>query len=120
MAHPRTLAALGGRRPPVSGRKPVAGDLGRQTLGDIYLHSLMRAQLRLGLAVVGVLVAVLGGLPFLFLAAPALRNAMVAGVPVPWLIIGVAVHPVILALAFVCLRHARRNEDDFADLVERS
>ncbi|MDQ0938357.1 hypothetical protein [Streptomyces sp. V1I1] len=121
VAHPRTLAALGGRQLPANGREPVADDLGRQTpLGDIYLRSLMRAQLRLGLAVVGVLVAVLGGLPFLFLAAPALRNSIVAGVPVPWLIIGAAVHPVILTLAFVCLRHAGRNEHDFTELVERS
>jgi hypothetical protein len=120
VAHPRTLAALRGRQLP-AGRAPAADDLGRQTpLGDVYLRSLMRAQLRLGLAVVLVLVAVLGGLPFLFLAAPALRNATVAGVPAAWLIIGVAVHPVILTLAFVCLRHARRNERDFADLVERS
>lgn len=121
VAHPRTLAALGGRQLPATGRAPVADDLGRQTpLGDIYLRSLMRAQLRLGLAVVGALVAVLGGLPFLFLAAPSLHDATVAGVPTTWLIICVAVHPVILTLAFVCLRHSRRNEHDFADLVERS
>ena len=82
VAHPRTLAALGGRQLPATGRAPVADDLGRQTpLGDIYLRSLMRAQLRLGLAVVGALVAVLGGLPFLFLAAPSLHDATVAGVP---------------------------------------
>lgn len=120
VAHPRTLAAIGGQ-PPAAAHGPAADDLGRQTpLGDVYLRSLMRAQLRLGLAVAGTLAAVLGGLPLLFLAVPALRNGTAAGIPTSWLIIAVAVHPVILTLAYICLRHAGRNERDFADMVERS
>ena len=113
VAHPRTLAALRGQG--IAERRPwVADDLRRQTpLGDVYLRSLMRTQLRLGLAVVG-------ALPFLFATVPAVRDATVAGVPVPWLVIGVAVHPVILVLAFVHRRQAAGNERDFAELVERS
>ncbi|MEU0086249.1 hypothetical protein [Streptomyces sp. NPDC006274] len=118
VAHPRTLAAIGGGQPPASGH--AADDLGRQTpLGDVYLRSLMRAQLRLGLAVAGTLAAVLGGLPLLFLAVPDLRNGTAAGIPTSWLIIAVAVHPVILTLAYICVRHAGRNERDFTDM-ERS
>lgn len=120
VAHPRTLAARSGHLPGAL-RTPLTDDFGRQTpLGDVYLRSLMRTQLRLGLAVVGVLVAVLAGLPFLFVAVPWLRDAHALGVPLPWLVIGVAVHPVLLLLALVYLRQARRNERDFADLVERS
>lgn len=122
VAHPRTLASRSA--PGSSGgprRPPVADDLRRQTpLGDVYLRSLMRTQLRLGLAVVGVLVFVVGGLPILFVTSPGLRDATVGGIPVPWLVIGVAVHPVILTLAFVYNRQATSNERDFADLVERS
>ena len=120
VAHPRTLAALRGQG--IAERRPwVADDLRRQTpLGDVYLRSLMRTQLRLGLAVVGVLGVVVGALPFLFATVPAVRDATVAGVPVPWLVIGVAVHPVILVLAFVHRRQAAGNERDFAELVERS
>jgi hypothetical protein len=121
VAHPRTLASLGSTRPPAGRRTPATDDLGRQTpLGDIYLRSLMRAQLRLGLAVVGILVVLLAVLPYLFVTVPGLRDATLAGIPVPWLVIGVAVHPVILALARAYLRQAKRNERDFADLVERS
>jgi hypothetical protein len=120
VVHPRTLAFRTGQ-PPADPRTPVTDDLRRQTpLGDVYLRSLMRIQLRLALAVVGVLITLLGVLPFLFVTSPSLRDAAVAGVPVPWLVIGVAVHPVILVLALVYLRQARRNERDFADLVERS
>ncbi|WP_225320914.1 hypothetical protein [Streptomyces luteolifulvus] len=120
VAHPRTLASLG-QGQPVARQTSVSDDLGRQTpLGDVYLRSLMRSQLRLGLAVVGVLVLVLGGLPYLVFSTPALRDGTLAGIPVAWLILGVAVHPVILILARVCLRHARSNESDFVDLIERS
>ncbi|MDQ1012437.1 hypothetical protein QFZ82_006922 [Streptomyces sp. V4I23] len=121
VAHPRTLAALRSGQTPMDRPAYVTDDLGRQTpLGDIYLRSLMRSQLRLGLAVVGALVIVLGGLPYLFLFTPALRDGTLAGIPAAWLVIGVAVYPVILTLALVCVRHAKRNERDFVELIERS
>lgn len=120
VAHPRTLAARSSQPPPGS-RALVADDLGRQTpLGDVYLRSLMRTQLRLAALVVGTLAAVLGLLPVLLATVPSVRDSTLAGVPVPWLVIGVAVHPVILALAWVYQRQARKNEAEFADLVERS
>lgn len=120
VAHPRTQPARNVQTP-VLRRPPVADDLRRQTpLGDVYLRSLMRTQLRLGLAVVGVLAVLIAALPFLFAVVPAVGDAAVAGVPVPWLVIGVAIHPVILGLAFVYQRQARSNERDFAALVEDS
>lgn len=120
VAHPDTLAALGkgGRG---EWHTSAHEGLDRQTpLGDMYLRSLMRSQLLLGLGIVGTLVLVLGALPYLFVMTPVLRNATLAGVPLAWLVIGVAVYPVILALALVCVRQARRNERDFVDLVDRS
>lgn len=120
VAHPRTLAARSSQPLPGS-RALVADDLGRQTpLGDVYLRSLMRTQLRLAALVVGALAVVLGVLPVLLATVPSVRDSTLAGVPVPWLVIGVAVHPVILALAWVYQRQARKNEAEFADLVERS
>ncbi|AUH39263.1 hypothetical protein [Streptomyces sp. CMB-StM0423] len=120
VAHPRTLAARSSQPLPGS-RALVADDLGRQTpLGDVYLRSLMRTQLRLAAFVVGALGVVLGVLPVLLATVPSVRDSTLAGVPVPWLVIGVAVHPVILALAWVYQRQARKNEAEFADLVERS
>ncbi|AZM50094.1 hypothetical protein DMB38_33735 [Streptomyces sp. WAC 06738] len=120
VAHPRTLAARSSQPLPGS-RALVADDLGRQTpLGDVYLRSLMRTQLRLAAFVVGALGVVLGALPVLLATVPSVRDSTLAGVPVPWLVIGVAVHPVILALAWVYQRQARKNEAEFADLVERS
>ncbi|MGW9592188.1 hypothetical protein ACWHLZ_17915 [Streptomyces chartreusis] len=120
VAHPKTLAAIGSNERG-DWHTPAHEDLGQQTaLGDIYLRSLMRSQLRLGLGIVSVLVLVLGALPYLFLMTPALRDGTLAGVPVAWLVIGVAVYPVILTLALFCVRQARRNERDFVDLIDRS
>ncbi|MQY11399.1 hypothetical protein SRB5_15150 [Streptomyces sp. RB5] len=119
VVHPRTLAARNAQPlPPSAGR--IVEDLGRQTpLGDVYLRSLMRSQFRLALAVVGTLSLALGVLPLTFQAFPALRDATAAGIPVPWILTGVAVHPVILVLGWVYHRQSRKNERDFAEAVER-
>lgn len=134
VAHPRTLAALsraaaggaGGRTgaaPGDPGRLPYAAtadDLGAPSrLGDLYLRSLMRTQLRLGLSVVGALVVLLAGIPLACATVPELREATVGGVPVPWLLVAVAPHPVFLVLGVLNTRQAEANERDFARLMDR-
>ncbi|MEV6107874.1 hypothetical protein AB0M28_24690 [Streptomyces sp. NPDC051940] len=120
VVHPRTRAARAAQPLPQAGGR-IVEDLGRQTpLGDVYLRSLMRSQFRLALAVVGTLALALGGLPLAFEAFPALRDATAAGIPVPWILTGLAVHPVILVLAWVYHRQAGKNERDFAEAVEHS
>jgi hypothetical protein len=71
---------------------------------------------------VSVLVAVatgLGVLPLLFLAVPATHELRVGLVPVPWIILGVLVYPVVALAALYYVRHAEAIERDFADLVDR-
>jgi hypothetical protein len=87
-------------------------------LGEIYLGSLLREQLRLaGLVLLGLAVTV-GGLPLLFSLVPSLAAVRVVGVPLPWLLLGVLVYPFLVLLGWAYVRTAERNEDDFADLVE--
>jgi hypothetical protein len=86
-------------------------------LGDLYLRSLMRTQLRLGLSVVGALVVLLGGIPLACAVFPSLREASLGGVPVPWLLVAAAPHPVFIALGTLHLRQADANERGFADLM---
>ncbi|MEU8136443.1 hypothetical protein [Streptodolium elevatio] len=133
VAHPRTLAALsraatGGGGGPTGaagdpGRPPYAAtadDLGAPSrLGDLYLRSLMRTQLRLGLAVVGALVVLLAGIPLACATVPELRDATAGGVPVPWLLVAVAPHPVFVLLGILNTRQAEANERDFANLMDR-
>lgn len=86
-------------------------------VGEIYMRSLMRSQLRLALGVMTMLAASVGSLPLLFVLAPSLRRAHLLGVPVPWLLLGLGVYPVLLALAWFYVRRAERNEAAFHDMV---
>ena len=101
--------------------RPVSRDLDEQTeLGDVYLDGLMRAQLRLSVAVVALTVAGLAALPVTLSLVPATRTITVVGVPFPWLVLGVAVYPAAWFLARWYTRQAERIEQDFADVVESS
>ncbi len=84
------------------------------------MASLVRIQLRLAIGVLLILTVLLGGLPLLFLAEPDLVEVLVFGLPLPWLLLGVVVHPVLVAAALFYVRRAERNEADFAELVENS
>ena len=39
------------------------------------------------------------------------------GIPLPWLLLGVGVYPVLVLLGWRYIRSAERNERDFADLL---
>lgn len=109
---PRTTARRSRRVTPVSA-------IDAQTrVGEMYMSSLLHAQLRLAggvLAVVGVVVA---GLPLLFFWVPAAVDARLLGVPLPWLLLGVAVYPFLLGCGWMYVRAAERNERAFTSVVE--
>jgi putative solute:sodium symporter small subunit len=112
---PRTEAARRRRAP----ARPLT-ELAEQTsVGDVLIRSLIRAQLRLALAVLVVFACVLGGLPLLFAIVPGAGRAEVFGMPLPWLLLGVVSFPLLVVLAVVYVRQAERNERAFVELVER-
>ncbi len=88
--------------------------------GAVHVRSLMRAQFLLALRVTAVMVAVVGGLPLVFALGPGLARTRVAGLPLPWVVLGGCVQPVWIAIAAYHVRRAERAEREFADLVERS
>ena len=99
----------------------IARDLDEQTgLGDVYLAGLMRAQLRLSLAVLGLTIGGLAALPVVLTLVPATRTLTVLWVPFPWLALGVLVYPCAWFLARWYTRQAERIEADFAEVVESS
>lgn len=108
-------------RPP-SGRPrrmSVGSEIDAQTpVGEVYMRSLMRSQLRLALGVTALLGAGVGSLPALFAVLPSLRHHHLLGVPVPWLLLGFVVYPCLLALGWLYVRQAERNEQAFTDLVD--
>ncbi|MGA8988397.1 hypothetical protein [Aeromicrobium sp.] len=87
-------------------------------VGEVYMRSLIRSQLRAALTVAITLLLSVGALPIVFLVFDSVTEYRVAGVPLPWLILGVAVYPGLFALAWLYLRQAERAERDFAELVE--
>lgn len=100
--------------------RPATREIDEQTgLGEVYMTSLLRTQLRLGLSVLASTVLLLGALPLLFALVPASRDARILGVPLPWLLLGLLAYPLLLLAARYYVRHAERNERDFVDLVER-
>ena len=101
-------------------RHTVTSEIDAQTqLGEVYMSSLVRAQLRLAalvLLTVGVLVA---GQPLLFRLVPSLVHVTVLGMPLTWVLLGFAVYPFFVLVGWLYVRAAERNERDFADVVQR-
>lgn len=120
MSRPERVVVTGPRRD--VRRRPsrsAATDIDQQTgLGEVYLKSLIRAQLRLGLAVVALVVAPLAAMPVLFAVLPGVRELEVGPLPLWWLVLGIAVYPAILATGWWYVRQAERNEERFTELVE--
>ncbi|HEX7740412.1 MAG TPA: hypothetical protein VF426_12280 [Marmoricola sp.] len=101
-------------------RTTVASEIDAQTeLGEVFMRSLMRSQLRLGLRTVALLVVTVGLWPVLFATVPPLRTAHLGAIPLPWLILGVAVYPVLVLLGWWHASSAERLERDFLDLTDR-
>lgn len=89
----------------------------QSTVGEALLRSLMRAQLRLAAVVLVLLAATLGSLPLIFELLPGIRRLHVLGIPLPWLLLGVLVYPVLLGLGWFYVRYAERNEAGFVRLL---
>jgi hypothetical protein len=111
---------------PRTAARPVAGSLSprreidEQTgVGEVYMRSLVRSQLRLGLSVLAVLAIALGSLPVVFALEPGLATMRVISVPLPWLIVGVSIYPLLWIAAWWHVRAAERAERDFAEIIER-
>lgn len=104
----------------ITPRRPVSRDIDEQTeIGEVYMRSLVRNQLRLAIGVLGAFALSWCSIPLLFALVPALRGTRVLGLPLSWLLLGIIAYPVITAVAWWYVRAAERAEQDFSDLVER-
>lgn len=95
-------------------------DIDEQTmLGETYMRSLIRTQLRLGLATLAVVLIPLAVLPAAFALEESVGRLSVGPVPLPWLLLGVLVYPVLVLVGWRYVRQAERNEQEFARIVSR-
>ncbi|HEX6055581.1 MAG TPA: hypothetical protein VFY98_07205 [Intrasporangium sp.] len=109
---PRTRAAR-------ARRVSIASEIDAQSrLGEVYVDSLMRSQLRLSLVVLAALAFTLGLVPLVLYLVPAVGRIVVLGVPVPWVILTVVAFIEIILLGVFYVRRAERNEAAFSDLLD--
>jgi putative solute:sodium symporter small subunit len=108
-------------RPRLRARPTATSEIDAQSeLGEIYVATLLRAQLRLALGTLATLALTVGVLPVLFLLVPGLTSRHVLGMPISWGMLAFGCYPVLVLLAWRYVRRAERNERAFARVVERS
>ena len=102
-----------------SAARPVRSEIDEQTIvGEVYMRALVRTQLRLAIGICLIFTVLLGGLPLLFALEPQFAETEVFGLPVPWLLLGVVVYPVLVLGAWLYVRQAERNEREFSEIVQ--
>jgi putative solute:sodium symporter small subunit len=108
-------------RPRLRPRRTATIEIDAQSeVGEIYVGTLLRAQLRLAVNILVVLALTVGVLPLVFTVVPGLTSHHVLGMPVSWGILAFGCYPVLVFLAWRYVRLAERNERAFARVVERS
>ena len=99
-------------------RPDVAREIDAETaLGEVFMRSLLREQLRLAVGALAALALTLGILPLVFVLAPDLAGVHVGPMPLAWLLLGVLAYPWLVLLGWWYIRRAEANERDFAGLV---
>jgi uncharacterized membrane protein len=114
MTRVRVTAPLSAARP----ARPSRESAEESEVGQLFVRSLIRTQLRLALVVAGGFLLVLCAFPLLLAAVPGLADTRVAGVPFDWLLLGAGIYPVTGLSAWLYVRSAARNEARYRDLAE--
>jgi hypothetical protein len=86
-------------------------------VGQIFVRSLIRSQLRLALVVAVGFLLILGAFPALLAVVPGLADTRIWGIPFDWLLLGAGIYPVIGLSAWLFIRTAARNEARYRDLA---
>jgi hypothetical protein len=88
--------------------------------GDVLIAGLIRAQLGLTLGFLALTVAVIGSLPIIATLLPGVDSARIAGLPVPLLVLGGGIYPVLVVMGWGYVHLAERLERRFAELLSRT
>lgn len=87
-------------------------------VGEMLIRQLVRAQLVVSLLLTLVIVATLGALPLVFFYLDDVNRIDILGIRLPWLVLGFAVYPFMVAVGWVYVRLADRTEQNFVNMVE--
>lgn len=115
----RKRVVLADSRAPVT-RLHTVVELEEQTsYGEELVRQLIRVQFRSAIRIWGVVLAFFLALPALFFFLPQLSNVTVAGVRLPWLVLGVVPFPLLFGAGYWYNVKAERQERDFVAMVEK-
>lgn len=94
-------------------------ELAEQTSwGELLIKDLIKMQLRTGVLFAVCTLLLLGALPAVFHWSPTMANLRVIGLPIPWLLLGIAPFPLLLGVGLWYNQLVERNERDFVDMIE--
>ena len=85
--------------------------------GQLFVRSLIRSQLRLGLVVALGFLLILLAFPLMLGLVPGLADSTIAGLPFDWVLLGAGIYPLIGLSAWLYVRTAARNEARYRDLA---
>ncbi len=85
-----------------------------------YLKLIMYRQLRLSLALFGVFVIILAGLPLVNYYLPMVATIRIYGFTLSWLVLGVLFYPVTWAVAYIYVKRSLELEHRIAQEVAQS
>jgi hypothetical protein len=110
---------LADARAPVTVLRTVT-ELEEQTSwAEEVVRGFIRTQFRTACALGGLVLILFGSLPFLFLMFPGMSQATVAGVALPWVLLGILPFPVLFGIGYWYNVLAEQHERDFVDMVEK-
>ncbi|MBY4380811.1 hypothetical protein HQO24_05175 [Rhodococcus fascians] len=87
-------------------------------VGDALVRSLVRAQLLLSLRLAVMTLSILFVIPLLGMLLTRFTDVAPFGTGLPWLLLGVAIYPLLFGVGRAYVRRAERNEAEFVGLVE--
>ncbi|MFC4005131.1 hypothetical protein ACFS2C_27010 [Prauserella oleivorans] len=86
--------------------------------GELLIKDLITVQLRSAVLLAALVLLPLCALPAAFFLAPGFADLRFVGLPVPWLLLGVAPFPLLFGVGVWYNRLAERHERDFVDMIE--
>jgi hypothetical protein len=115
----RKRVVLADSRAPVTVLRTVV-ELEEQTsYGEELVRQLIRAQFKSAVRTWGITVLILVAMPALFFFFPYLSEITLAGVRLPWLVLGILPFPLLFGAGYWYNLKAERQERDFVAMVEK-
>ncbi|MGQ0839894.1 hypothetical protein [Actinokineospora sp.] len=115
----RKRVVLADSRAPVTVLRTVI-ELEQQTSwAEEVVRGFIRTQFRTAAWLAALVILLFGSLPLLFFLLPGMSEIAVAGVALPWLLLGILPFPLLFGIGYWYNVLAERHERDFVDMVEK-